>query len=580
MNLRILIVPCALVVFLPALAQKAWIRHNGNFYNVASAEFPYGLSKISDDHNENRYSRQLPGYQNPSLKAGQTIKQVLDSMVWEIWDDTAGQWMFAEKMEHTYDDEGNVISFGWCDGRHDSITNQCEYNIRWWYTNDVIGKKTISQKYMWVDLIDQWVVRFERGTYNDLNGKVTYYIDYSSDSTGQSKPFSKHVWFYDSTGRETLAFHYWYWEDPGRWKLDRGGKYTYVDSGNVTIIYAEGCYNDSLWRPSAKFVNIYNSSGKMIQYLRYYYKDSATLEGIENLEWKYDSNGNMTQRIKYRWDEEVTSQWRSSDKKEFTYEKNGNLIRYQGFRWNKNTSQWEIGLKEEYDYDVNGNIIRYRNYCWWDDDSYKEEFTYDDNGNVIQSIYWYWNEITNQWVIRTKMEYTYDANYLFGEVSFPFIFNALFHHPGESIVPRLTRIFDHLASSLAPDDTLDVLKRYKKDLLVNNKLTSSLRYEGDTLRPVLKCMFYYSDLGRTPVIDLETELVEIYPNPVINYLSFRFKGNHRRVVFELYNIRGQKILLQEISNNKSLYLENLQSGVYIYGLNIDGTWQRGKLIKQ
>ena len=106
--------------------------------------------------------------------------------------------------------------------------------------------------------------------------------------------------------------------------------------------------------------------------------------------------------------------------------------------------------------------------------------------------------------------------FLFDEIAFPNIYSTLYHHYGESIVTRLTNLFGDLVDALAPGDTLNLLANYKTDLLVNNKLTSRVRYirydDSDILIPVENSMFYYSNLHNTQVIDTQTELVEMIPD--------------------------------------------------------------------
>lgn len=80
--------------------------------------------------------------------------------------------------------------------------------------------------------------------------------------------------------------------------------------------------------------------------------------------------------------------------------------------------------------------------------------------------------------------------------------------------------------------------------------------------------------------NIETEHIIIYPNPLRNYLYFYFTGNSKTAIFELYNMQGCQLISKTITDNEKLNLADLNSGIYLYNLYIDGNMQSGKLRKE
>ena len=256
--------------------------------------------------------------------------------------------------------------------------------------------------------------------------------------------------------------------------------------------------------------------------------------------------------ISVDWNSE-TSQWENSSKSEYTYDANGNITVYLYYDLNTIISQWENSYKSEYTYDTNGNPTVGIYSDWnsetsqWENSS-KSEYTYDANGNPTVEIYSDWNSETSQWENSYKSEYTYDLTYSLSDL----------------ILPDL--------DWFAPD--------YSN--LIANKPVDYISYDyidGNWVND-RKRTYHYSTVNVSSVSSLSTEGYSIYPNPALDVLNFSFTSNIKVATFDLYDTHGRKLISKAITNKEQLNLEGLNSGIYLYHLNLDGLRQCGKLIKE
>ena len=83
---------------------------------------------------------------------------------------------------------------------------------------------------------------------------------------------------------------------------------------------------------------------------------------------------------------------------------------------------------------------------------------------------------------------------------------------------------------------------------------------------------------------LNEKLVNVSPNPFDQELLVRFKALKGKVVFELYNASGQRVLrndleLQGDAEEKRIRTGNLPSGVYLYKVISGKRTFGGKVLK-
>jgi hypothetical protein len=88
-----------------------------------------------------------------------------------------------------------------------------------------------------------------------------------------------------------------------------------------------------------------------------------------------------------------------------------------------------------------------------------------------------------------------------------------------------------------------------------------------------KWKFNSIETGELP-IEMDN-LVEIYPNPVINTLYVRFP--YQNIEIEILNITGQKLISTQ---SQSLDISSLVSGIYILHLTHNDVTYKTKFIKR
>lgn len=80
---------------------------------------------------------------------------------------------------------------------------------------------------------------------------------------------------------------------------------------------------------------------------------------------------------------------------------------------------------------------------------------------------------------------------------------------------------------------------------------------------------------------LTTKDVFMYPNPTKDMSTVSLSDNFESGILRIYSILGQKIEERIINNaSSSISLKTLQSGIYIYEIDCNGSVTKGKLIKQ
>lgn len=72
----------------------------------------------------------------------------------------------------------------------------------------------------------------------------------------------------------------------------------------------------------------------------------------------------------------------------------------------------------------------------------------------------------------------------------------------------------------------------------------------------------------------------IYPNPAQNQITITFNEVISNAEITFYNNLGQLVLQKVITNNQTITLDNLNSGIYIYKITFDNLTTTGKLVKK
>ena len=493
MKQKITLAVLMFLVILFAFGQGTELKYN-ELLMKSNAEKQ--LKRLKQDGNhvwqDHLFQKKRNFPQNSSMKSPQAIKQKLDSLVAQNWDETTNQWVASTKNEFTYDTNANNTQFIYY--YRDETTNQWVGYFKYKYAYDATGSMIQYLFYGWDETDNEWVVGVKAENIYNVNGNLTQEFNYLWDET------------------------------TNQWVASEKSEYTYDANGNMILFIFYGWdQNASQWVPYHKSEYTYDADRNMIQELNYNWDEYASQwVSYQKYEYNYDVNGNMTQFLYYEWDV-TNSQWVPHHKEEYTYNANGNLTQLLRSGWNETTSQWVV--------------------------DYKFEYTYDTSGNMTQNINYEWDQTTSQWVATYKSEFIYDNSYSFSDLILPYYFGG--------------------------DDY---------SIYYNHMMTGSESYEWDTFlgdwKPLTEVSFNYSEQEASSVSDVDGAEFKVYPNPFSTYVSFNLSGYYDKIILNIFDIQGRKIITTEIRNGENVSMECLNNGMYFYNLNINGKKLVGKLIKK
>ena len=92
-----------------------------------------------------------------------------------------------------------------------------------------------------------------------------------------------------------------------------------------------------------------------------------------------------------------------------------------------------------------------------------------------------------------------------------------------------------------------------------------------------KADYFYSEQELTGVKNAKDMNFKLFPNPAKNSITVAADGVNG--VFELFNTRGSIVLSNNLSSGNQINIKDLNKGIYVYKVTINGLSKTGKLIK-
>ena len=472
-------------------------------------------------------------------------------------------------------------------------------------TYDENGNRTLIIYNSWDTNTQSFVPIYKREYTYDENGNTTLYINNNSwDTNTQSfVPTNKYEYTYDENGKRTLYIHYSWDTTTQSFVLNTKYEYTYDENGNQTIrIYYTWDTNTESFVPNTKHEYTYDENGNQTISI-YYTWDTNTESFVPNnkYEYTYDENGNETLRIRYNWDT-TTQSFVPNNKYENTYDENGNRTLFIYYNWDTTTQSFVPNQKFEYTYDENGNNTLMI-YYGWDTNTQsfvptnKYEYTYDENGKRTLYIRYYWNITTQSFVPTNKYEYTYDENgnqtlYIISSWdtttqsfvpvmkdvnTYDYTFHPYYktqrktekYHNGIGYKPSFVQDYSIHSESDTELVILGITKQYD----TNSNTWSELQGEE------FKSYWYYTKTPSLSTNSVEPNLFSIYPNPTSNTLKINSSEYLKTPIFEIYDVKGSKVLSNPFKLTEPIDVSDLQPSMYIYYVKDDNeVKQSGKVL--
>ena len=514
---RIITILLSVLVSVAVMGQRApenlrKIEHFKNHKDIINHKgIEANKSSVGEKHPRYHFKTSQSGI----LKSTKAIKQQLDSLIYEEWDENTSQLAFGYKQEFKYDAIGNVIWESYFDW--DEITGDWVEEGQYVYSYDSRENMKLLTGYKKDQITEDWVFNYKEEYDYDLNRNVISEAKYNRNSEAEEwVGRDKWEYAYDSNGNMTFTGDYIWDNEAKKWVSNWKYEYTCDTNKNITL---DSSY--VWWVEISKWV------------LRY------------KTEYSYNAKEEVTLRCRYEWDQE-NSKWDYYYKDECYYDAQGNMTSEVDFNWNEDAGDWFFWYKYTSSFDTYGNIISDTGYKWnigkgWVE-SFNEEYTYDANGNMTSSFNKDWDEgVLGE---QSKDKITYNLNYGLSDLLLP---------------PNL-EFFEF---------------NWTKNMPVEYVYSA---FEAGVWFESKKRTYYYTELELTGTSKISEKGIKVFPNPASEFIVFDIDINSSTATVEMFDIQGKKVLSRNLSDSKQVPIHHLAKGLYLYRLNANGKLYNGKIV--
>ena len=502
----------------------------------------YGYPSMYSRHNWNSINQNWKG-DSKYITIYDSYKNLLSKET-HRWSVSNNKWKKEVKNTYIYTashmvSSTSLFSFGFTSKQWEKVSQ-----TDLWYNQDSTVSKEIYSKW-------------DENT-TDLEGKIKYLYSYNSNGV--------------ITQKETYR-----WDDSlSIWNLQSVYTYDYNSQGQKTkeesVTYLIGTPN---WVGKYRNIFSYDGLGGLLEVTEYSGLNQLNV-WYQNKKTQYvnDANNNHLETITSEYDT-VQNVWNLNEKTESQYNSSNLETLHILYAWVNNT--WIAILKNE---NYFNSLDQQTSETWWKYDrtlqiwkgKSKSEKSYYAL-NVVDTIWNYRWDLTSQTWFKTHLDYTLLDN---------------FNNP----VERTFLGYDTATATWTPTKLLtkDFNTNYpKSDLLIppsyrdNFQLDSTLFYTWNTVTDAWNTesirVNYFSTFNLTSVSEILENDVLIYPNPTYNTVFFK-KSTSNITQIEMFDLQGKLVLKTQLSNQNSVSLSDLPSGVYIYTITTDNQVFSGKIIKR
>ena len=247
---------------------------------------------------------------------------------------------------------------------------------------------------------------------------------------------------------------------------------------------------------------------------------------------------------------------KNSNSKLAIQDDNGDFI----FQYDSGKFYDENGLLVREFQNVNLDVLPVTDYNW------SREYIYDTEGNNIEEILSKWDTQTESLVPSEKEIRVYDYDF---HPRYMTQFRIEKYFPGLGFKPSFEKDF----SIHSETDTELVIVGTIKQYDTNFNTWSEL--QGEEFRSY----WYYTKTPSLSTNSVESNSFSIYPNPTSNTLQINSSEYLKTPIFEIYDVKGRKVLSNPFKLTKPIDVSDLQPSMYIYNIK-DGSEvkQSGKVL--
>jgi hypothetical protein len=388
-----------------------------------------------------------------------------------------------------------------------------------------------------------WVLSDRELFVYDENGNMTSYVWFAYDSVAMEiLPYDKEIVTYNAQGQPTeIIWQIWdydlnQWVNWGRYVL------SYDDKGKlIQETISDWDPNGSQWWVGAQFDMTYDESGKQLtEVWSFWDEDAGDLVLTYRDEYLYD-DGNLTTWNEYVYEEGA---WVLLFRTTYSYDTNGNLIYELTEVSDPESGMWFDYSSSSYTYNDKNQLISEE--VWEFDWTYFTliqtwlyDYVWDADGNLIEQVDKSWEQAvsksTNAWENAFKSEWAFNKDYTILDLSVPYWF-----------------------------------LQNMDDINFVNMPLSELGYvyvDGDWAFDYRQTAYWSEFGGPSGLADRQESVVNIFPVPASETLTFSWENSFARLNLEVYDLTGKRVISRSVDNQEVLGVNQLSGGIYLYKLS-------------
>jgi YD repeat-containing protein len=390
----------------------------------------------------------------------------------------------------------------------------------------------------------EWVLTDRELFVYDSNGNMTSYVWFAFDSLDMEiLPYDKEIVTYNSNGQPTEIIWQIWDKESGQWL--NWGRYelSYDEQGNlVRETISDWDPDGGQWWVGAQFDMTYDGSGMQVsETWSFWDEDAGDLVLTYKDEYLYE-DGKLITWNEYAYEEGA---WVLIFRTTYLYAE-GKLTEELTEAYDSFSETWLDFGQIFYTYNEAGRLIIEE--AWefdWEQfmvvQSWQYEYTWDSNGNLIEQVDKSWDGAvvkgTDAWENAFKSEWMFNTEYTILDLLVPYWFLQNMDNMNFVNMPLSELAYIYLDGDWAFD---------------------------------FRQTAYWSDFGgSTGMADMQESVVQIYPVPASESLTFSWEDAYARLKLEIYDLTGKRVISRSVDNKETLAVEQLSGGIYLYKLSQD-----------
>lgn len=541
-----------------------------------------------------------------------TEKHKLDSIKYESYNSDTDEFFVNARQDYFYNESGDEVErYVYL---YNSNADSFGKHKRWLSEYDSNHNLVAETEYNWNAQNAKWQERKKRELDYDGNSKVIFdATHYWSEQLNGWAGVEKTEKEFDVDGN-LLSDAFYRWDISGNeWKGINKSVFTYTLSDAIkseTTFMWEMKFDEEFnwfydWRADRKFTYDYDESGRKISYIESV--RSGEWNNLKKIEYAYNSYDEVSLEVEYEWKDDTES-WRANKKYEQIWLEGIHQAVENTSFWSPNDSAWVLQERDSVEFDAGGNEIRRIIYKKENETDTIVPFSklkseYDQNGNRLLEIRSDWDKEQNNWCYFYKIIKQYSEEneelasetYGWDKTASKWIGTNRYEQELDS-KGNLTWHVKYVWNSTI-DDWVEDWKELNEfdlsfsfgDLILPNwkteedfpfKLLEHATYRYNSSSNEWKGLgrelyFYSSNVTNSNKIQLEQKVL-LYPNPANEFV--KVSNLSGEMTIEFISVNGTSLMSKRLGTEKTIFVGNLNPGIYFYIIGNEKLIYTGKIV--